>query len=1587
MKVGGAARTHPGTGPGTGPETGHRVEGVNLMLSVSKPMTAGGASTYFGREDYYLAEPGEWQGKGAEALGLTGDVNREQFMAVACGMDPRTGEVLIESKSGKNNRLEHRAGQDFTFSAPKSVSLLAVGNSEHKKMHDTAVARVLEHMEKNYSYARQTTDKVTKPVETGNLVIAKFGHFVSRELDPQLHTHAFFVNMTERQAGEWRATHNDMLNKDVKALGRLYRNELAHIYKDAGYEIEITDREKSFWEVKGVSKELIDDASKRSEQIDQRFSELRQMPEYAAWSETDIRQKATLDTRKAKDPNLDKAELRGMWERDFAARGETIEGVVEKVEALRQQNLSHEKTQIEAGIVGPDRPTAADTLSQSTDVLHSQESAFGRAQALDIACKMEFGQHSLSDLTKAFDNHADFVALGSKKLDRSGNSREMFTTTGMQRIEASIIERVKEGKGQFKPVATRDEVSAYLGRREAEKTAQWRSEGKLGPDGEYKFTAGQREYVVKAICGGDNVLIAQGDPGVGKTTSRELIKGFNDEILAPFGRAQHYTVGVAFTGKAAAEIADRGVEASTIDSFLNREIRAVDVGSDGNIPASKKSSEILVPKGANLELLIDEASMTSSQHINLIMNRAQEWREQLGVSIKITKSGDTKQMTAIGAGKEFAEIQRLTGTDKVELTDIVRQKSGSYAHQVATVMNTKLEDRTDHALDTLASAGRVHTNSDREKLMAAAVTRFREWNDKNESGFIVTALNADRKELNSKIRDQLVETGKIEKGEEHRILTAGGITGTKMIAADNLKVGQVAFYSGTRDERGKTIKDDGSGIRPGSKGEITAIDREKNTVTVQYGEGEKSFAENHDLRDDWNKINVYDRETRSFSKGDDVVFLKNDKALKVMNGDRGKIENIDGDKCTIKKDDGSAVIFRLSEASKAQGGLKNYCYIDHGYAVTTEKSQGATVKNTAYFAFVEPNGLSNTRSDMEAALGTKMTHETYDKFNTSLSDNEAGWSKSTDIKGHKAVVSVDVANIGGHGKNEELSKVAKIDFADGFAVVKDAEVRREMREAGMWFNKESGAWMTGISNPKAAELLGNVHPLKEEGYKKMALERLADIEKRIDQAKSIEPAEARELGEKARQYSKSAYNSANVAFTRGTDHIDLFTNNLERFRQQIRVEKDKESTHNAYEKSDKTQAHNERAAASRAKQVESREETKEHQKEMARETEKMQAASPNLKKSDVEKSSQKGLTGAEKVNGGADKAERSAGEIFREGINFRGVRTNGFLSMTEKGQSYGDKRNAFGFGLHRNERDGAISTSSTSVSRSLGGSRVTRRMETVRSGENKGLQIKTRTERDGSIYRQTQEFKRKDGTKVKVESKGAGYRVAGLELYSEKYSREKVKSGPDKGSEKITKSRTILNHVSGTTVTKHSDGRVTKTKWSGYFKKDFFTGKKELVIEKSETKTYVKKSVGQKIFETIVKAKNAADKARAEAAKSKSATRPGHASKPEKTNVVFRVADKIVEKIDKVVEAKPGQLDKQVAAQQQPQKRSEKNQQATSAAVSVIRDGLQKLAKQIQRKPQNQMSQNENVQKSVDRHVDGKNKIKSKKNEKCLDGR
>ena len=96
--------------------------------------------------------------------------------------------------------MEHRAGWDATFSAPKSVSLTALpGGDERIRMaHRESVSIALDKMER-YVQARIGG---TLPAETtGEWIVGRFEHDSSRPVNgysaPQLHTHAVIFNITE----------------------------------------------------------------------------------------------------------------------------------------------------------------------------------------------------------------------------------------------------------------------------------------------------------------------------------------------------------------------------------------------------------------------------------------------------------------------------------------------------------------------------------------------------------------------------------------------------------------------------------------------------------------------------------------------------------------------------------------------------------------------------------------------------------------------------------------------------------------------------------------------------------------------------------------------------------------------------------------------------------------------------------------------------------------------------------------------------------------------------------------------------------------------------------------------------------------------------------------------------------------------------------------------------------------------------------------------------------------------------------------------------------------------------------------------
>ena len=96
------------------------------MLRITPSTSAEGAKEYFTqsltRSDYYIdgqETVGRWGGKAAEPLGLSGEVDAKSYFALCDNLDPNTGEQL--TPRNKDNR---RVGFDFTFSAPKSVSVL-----------------------------------------------------------------------------------------------------------------------------------------------------------------------------------------------------------------------------------------------------------------------------------------------------------------------------------------------------------------------------------------------------------------------------------------------------------------------------------------------------------------------------------------------------------------------------------------------------------------------------------------------------------------------------------------------------------------------------------------------------------------------------------------------------------------------------------------------------------------------------------------------------------------------------------------------------------------------------------------------------------------------------------------------------------------------------------------------------------------------------------------------------------------------------------------------------------------------------------------------------------------------------------------------------------------------------------------------------------------------------------------------------------------------------------------------------------------------------------------------------------------------
>lgn len=165
------------------------------MMSIAQVRSAGSAGNYYTDKDnyYVLGSMGErWAGRGAEQLGLQGSVDKDVFTRLLEGRLP-DGADLSRMQDGSNR---HRPGYDLTFSAPKSVSMMAMlgGDKRLIDAHNQAVDFAVRQVEALAS-TRVMTDGQSETVLTGNLVMALFNHDTSRDQEPQLHTHAVVAGL------------------------------------------------------------------------------------------------------------------------------------------------------------------------------------------------------------------------------------------------------------------------------------------------------------------------------------------------------------------------------------------------------------------------------------------------------------------------------------------------------------------------------------------------------------------------------------------------------------------------------------------------------------------------------------------------------------------------------------------------------------------------------------------------------------------------------------------------------------------------------------------------------------------------------------------------------------------------------------------------------------------------------------------------------------------------------------------------------------------------------------------------------------------------------------------------------------------------------------------------------------------------------------------------------------------------------------------------------------------------------------------------------------------------------------------------
>ena len=875
-----------------------------MVVSIGAVASPAQGVSYYERDGYYARddpahkEASAWIGGGAEALGLNGPVDPDVFKAVLEGEVPDGSGLRLGRLDRDGNRI-HRPGRDLTFSAPKSVSLAALvgGDARVVDAHERAVRRSLDWVERNAAETRAMDPETGRLVRVGGqkTVIAGFRHDTSRNLDPQLHTHAVIANMVQGADAKWRTMSNEKLYTSKMLIGALYRSELARELSGLGYGIEKTHADGRF-EIAGVSREVIDAFSTRRAEIEAAMEE-RGLGEPAA--NPRVAERAALMTRASKR-DVDKGALGTVWQKQAAGLGFDARALVAEAMSSIDKDIAQEPGQLELPLSGNGRKQdgreaatpdpAREAVDWAVAHLAEREAVFSRTDLLVAAIARQPGAVAIGEAERAVARLEREGALHAANLPVPGES---LTTDKALADEKETIALMERGRGASRPVV-RSWIAGPLLHR-----------GRL--------TLGQREAVKTILSSRDCAVGVQGYAGTGKTTMLDRARTLAE-------KTGYRTIGLAPSASAARTLAaEAGIEAETLQRFLAR----YDGVAEGRL--SRKGERELRAAFRKTVLVVDEGSLASTLQARNLLRIANTLRIP-----RVVLVGDEKQLDAVDAGKPFAQLQRAGMTTAV-MDEILRQKDPELREAVEASLAGDVTRAFDKLGDRVAEV-----NPD--NLAGAAAARWLRLSERErEDTGLMAPSHELRRAINGHIRGRLARDGAIRGSafEGERLVSHGYTNAEKMLAANYTPGDIVAFH---RDYRSL-------GVAKGDERRIARVDRRIGTVFLEGPKGEEISWRPRMVGAKRGGVEVYRAEGIELRAGDRIRWTRNDIGLGIVNSGAAEIASVRGSRVSFRLEDG-----RKLELGKHDPQLR---HLDHAWAATVHGFQGRTVDNV--IAVMEAN--------------------------------------------------------------------------------------------------------------------------------------------------------------------------------------------------------------------------------------------------------------------------------------------------------------------------------------------------------------------------------------------------------------------------------------------------------------------------------------------------------------------------------------------------------------------------------------------------------------------------------------------------------